>query len=202
MKIICAGRNYVNHIIELNNTILEEPAIFLKPETSLSNKSVFKIPDFSNAIHHEIEIVYKIARKIQKETIKDARDYCDAITVGIDFTARDIQDKLKEKRLSWELSKAFDNSAIIGAFLPIEKKINLKELLFSLEINNKIVQKGNTALMIFPIETILSYVSQFITIEPGDLIFTGTPEGVGKVEKGDTLKGFWFGEKLMDLQIV
>jgi len=202
MKIICVGRNYVKHIIELNNDLPQEPAIFLKPETSLLTGNSFKLPDFSNEIHHEIEIVYRISKSIRNQHVINAKEYINAITIGIDFTARDIQDKLKEKRLSWELSKAFDHSALIGEFVALEDSLNLNELLFSLEINNQIVQKGNTANMIFPIEKILSFVSQYMTIEVGDLIFTGTPEGVGRVKAGDIMKGFLYGEKLLEVEVV
>jgi len=201
MKIICVGRNYVKHIHELKNTVLDEPAIFLKPETSLLTTGKFCIPDFSSEIHHEVELVYRIGKTIKNTIVKNALDFVDAITVGLDFTARDVQDKLKDRRLSWELSKAFDNAACLGEFIPVAMYTDLNNINFRLEINQKVVQQGNSKYMIFSIEHILSYVSKYITIYPGDVVFTGTPEGVGKVAKGDLLTAYLFDQKLIELNI-
>ncbi len=191
MKIICIGRNYVDHIKELNNERPSEPVIFLKPDTSvLANDAPFYIPEFSSEIHHEIEVIIKInkvGRYIQKEF---AHKYYDEISVGIDFTARDLQNKLREKGLPWEISKAFDHSAVIGKFLSKKIFSSTENLNFELINNQKTVQKGNTSLMLWKIDEIIEYVSKFFTLKTGDIIFTGTPSGVAAVHMGDVLEGY------------
>jgi acylpyruvate hydrolase len=189
MKFICIGRNYVKHIEELNNEIPGEPIFFLKPDTAILQKGqAFYIPSFSNDIHHEIELVLKICKEGKNITEEFASRYYDAITVGIDFTARDIQQKQKEKGLPWEPAKAFDNSAPVGTLVPMNEIKNRDKILFHLDINGKTVQKGNSTLMINSFAKIISYVSKFITLRKGDLIFTGTPEGVSQVKAGDLLE--------------
>ncbi|PIZ04142.1 MAG: 2-hydroxyhepta-2,4-diene-1,7-dioate isomerase [Gammaproteobacteria bacterium CG_4_10_14_0_8_um_filter_38_16] len=182
MKIICIGRNYQEHARELNNAIPTEPVIFLKPETALlTNNRPFIYPSFSKNIHHEIEVVLKID--------KTGKNF-NAIGIGIDFTARDIQDHCKKNGLPWEKAKAFDHSAVISNFISKEKFQDLSHLHFSLDINGKKVQSGNTADMIFSFETLLKAISRYFTLQENDLIFTGTPAGVGAVHHGDTLTGY------------
>lgn len=201
MKIFCVGRNYVKHIQELNNEIPEEPAIFIKSANSVLKGSIFRLPSFSSEIHHEIELVYRFSKNIPVNYLNKETDYFDAITVGIDFTARDIQDKLKEKRLSWELSKSFDNSAVIGKLISFNHHDFKKNLSFRLEINGKTVQYGSSSLMIFNTDVIVKFINRFISIEKGDLLFTGTPEGVGKVNAGDILKGYLLDDKMFEIEI-
>ena len=202
MKIICIGRNYKKHIEELNNIQSSEIIFFLKPETAIPIKNQpFFMPDFSQDIHHELELVVKINRTgkfIQKQF---SNKYYNEISIGIDFTARDIQKNMKEKGLPWEKSKAFDGSAPIGEFI---KKDDLKidELDFMLKINGEIKQMGNSKNMIHNIDEIISYVSQYITLKKGDLIFTGTPEGVGKVNKEDILEAYIGSQKLLHINVV
>ncbi len=190
MKIICIGRNYIDHAKELKNPLPTEPLFFLKPETcQLAKRMPFFIPDFTNDVHHEIELVIKID-KVGKHIAKQfAHKYYSEITVGIDFTARDIQQKCKDQGLPWEKAKSFDGAAPVGEFIP-KQDINLQNLSFSLKKNNTEVQAGNSKNMIFTIDDIISYVSSFITLKKGDLIFTGTPAGVSAVNKGDELLGF------------
>ena len=190
MKIICIGRNYTDHIKELDNQKPKDPVIFLKPDTSLiqKNQPFFK-PVFSKKIHHELELVIKINRVGKYIDKKFAHKYYENFTIGIDFTARDIQDELKNKRLPWEKSKAFDGSALVGNWLN-KKDFNLNNLNFSLKKNSRLVQKGNSKLMLWKIDELISYVSKFFTLKIGDLIFTGTPSGVGDVIEGDILNGF------------
>src|SRR2546428_7276556 len=191
MKIIAIGRNYVAHAKELNNAVPTSPVIFMKPDTAvLKNNQTFYHPDFSNDIHHEIEIVLKISKEGKHIDPKFAGNYFDEIGLGIDFTARDLQQQLKDKSLPWELAKGFDNSAPISDLLPKNQFADLSNINFNLKINGNKVQIGNTSNMIFSFEEIISYVSKFITLKKGDLIFTGTPEGVGKVNIGDHLEGF------------
>lgn len=202
MKIICIGRNYADHINELGNARPEEPVIFFKPDTALlARDQDFYIPAFSNDIHYEIEVVVKINRVGKHIDAKFAHKYYDEITVGIDFTARDVQQKLKEKGLPWEKSKAFDGSAVIGDF--ISKKIftSGESLTFELTKNDQTVQSGNTAEMLWSIDEIISHVSEYVTLKTGDLIFTGTPKGVGAVSTGDVLEGFLTHKKLFRLQV-
>ena len=190
MKILCVGRNYSEHAKELGNEVPENPVIFSKPDTALlKNGEDFFHPDFSNDIHHEVELVIKISKMGKKIQPKFARNYFNEIGLGIDFTARDMQSKLKEKGLPWELAKAFDGSAPIGEFIQVEG-IDLSNINFSLKKNGEVVQQGNTSQMIFRFEDIISFVSQYFTLKVGDLIYTGTPAGVGKVNVGDQLEGF------------
>jgi 2-keto-4-pentenoate hydratase/2-oxohepta-3-ene-1,7-dioic acid hydratase in catechol pathway len=196
MKILCVGRNYSEHAKELGNAIPENPVIFSKLDTALlKNGEPFYIPDFSNDVHYEIELVIKINKVGKKIQEKFARNYFSEIGLGIDFTARDKQNELKTKGLPWELAKAFDGSAPIGNFINIES-IDLKNIDFSLQKNGQVVQQGNTSYMIFSFEQIVSFVSQYFTLKVGDLIYTGTPAGVGKVNIGDHLEGF-IGNKSM-----
>ncbi|WP_412463680.1 fumarylacetoacetate hydrolase family protein [Flavobacterium mekongense] len=202
MKIICIGRNYANHIAELKNERPEEPVIFLKPDSAvLPDKAPFVIPDFSSDIHHEIEIIVKINKLGKYIDPKFAHKYYDEIGLGIDFTARDVQNKLKEKGLPWEKAKAFDGSAIIGDFLPKNEFSSIENITFELTNNGQTVQKGNTANMLWKIDEIIAYVSQFFTLKKGDIIFTGTPEGVAKVSPNDLLEGFLENKKVLRLQI-
>ena len=202
MKIICIGRNYVEHINELNNQRPDEPVIFLKPDTAILPKdSPFYIPDFSNDIHYEVEILVKINKVGKYIDKKFASKYYDEIGLGIDFTARDLQSKLKEKGLPWEKSKSFDGSAVIGNFISKKKFSSLENINFELKNNENIVQKGNTNQMIWKIDEIIEHVSQFFTLKTGDIIFTGTPAGVGKINHNDRLEGFIENEKLFALDI-
>jgi 2-keto-4-pentenoate hydratase/2-oxohepta-3-ene-1,7-dioic acid hydratase in catechol pathway len=202
MKILAVGWNYLDHNKELNQGNLpKQPVIFMKPETSLlrDNKPFF-LPDFSSQIDYETEIVLRISKMGKNISEKFADRYYDAIGLGIDFTARDLQNEFKANGTPWELCKAFDNSAPISQFLPKED-FNLSNLNFSLNINGETVQKGNTKEMIFSPEKIISFVSRFFTLKTGDLIFTGTPVGVGPVKIGDHLEGFIEDQKLLDFSI-
>jgi 2-keto-4-pentenoate hydratase/2-oxohepta-3-ene-1,7-dioic acid hydratase in catechol pathway len=202
MKIICIGRNYSEHAKEMKSEVPSEPVFFLKPDTALvKDNQAFYYPDFSKEIHHEIELVVKITKPGKNIQVQFAPKYYDEITVGIDFTARDLQAQCKSKGLPWEKAKAFDNSAPIGKFINKTKFKVLDKLNFKLEINGKQVQKGCTSDMIFSIDTIIAYVSQFITLKTGDLIFTGTPSGVGPVAIGDKLDCFLEEEKLLSFEI-
>ena len=191
MKIICIGRNYIDHIKELSNQKPLNPVVFLKPDSSIIAKNQnFIIPSFSNEIHHEVELVIKI-NKVGKHIDKSfSHKYYDEIGLGIDFTARDIQNNLKEKGHPWEKSKAFDNSCMVGNFLKKEKLEDISKIEFSLKKNNEIVQSGCSNDMLWKIDELISYVSQYFTLKIGDLIFTGTPSGVSKVESGDILEGY------------
>jgi len=202
MKIICIGRNYAEHAKELNNPVPTVPVIFMKPDTAiLKDNKPFYHPDFSNDIHHELEIVLKIAKEGKHIAEKFAHKYYNEIGLGIDFTARDIQQKHKEKGLPWELAKSFDHSAPISHFITKDQFKDLYQLNFHLELNGQTVQKGNTSDLLFQFEKLIAFVSQYITLKKGDLIFTGTPEGVGKVNIGDHLVGYLEGEKLLDFVI-
>ena len=202
MKIICIGRNYIKHIEELENNIPPKPLFFLKPETAIQPKGhPFFIPDFSNEIHYEVELVIKIKKTGKHIEKKFAHKYFEEIGLGIDFTARDIQDNCKDKGLPWEIAKGFDGSAqISNKFINKDTFLN-KNISFCLKKNNEIVQIGNSKEMIFSFEEIISYVSKFFTLKIGDLIYTGTPSGVGKVEKGDILKGFIEKEKILKVVV-
>ncbi|MFM7764384.1 MAG: fumarylacetoacetate hydrolase family protein [Sphingomonadales bacterium] len=190
MKIVCIGRNYAAHVRELNNAMPDEPVIFIKPDTAvLRNNAPFFIPEFTRDVHHEIEVVVKINKNGKAIPLQFAADYYDEITVGIDFTARDLQSKLKEKGLPWEKAKGFDHSAVIGKFIP-KTGLDMKNLDFHLTKNGETVQKGNTQMMMHPVDEVIAHVSQYFMLKTGDLIFTGTPEGVGPVAAGDELKGF------------
>lgn len=202
MKIICVGRNYVDHAKELGNDIPDEPVIFMKPKSALlQTHTPFYYPEFSNELHYEVELVLRICKNGRYIPERQANKYYNALTVGIDFTARDIQNELKAKGLPWEKSKAFDGSAVIGDFLPKSQFNSLENIIFELTNNNKIVQKGNTNEMLWKIDEIISYVSQFFTLKIGDIIFTGSPEGVAAVKPEDVLEGFLEGNKLFSIQI-
>ncbi len=190
MKIICIGRNYKDHIDELDNEMPREPVVFLKPGSAvLPAKHPFYLPAFSREIHFETEIIVKINRSGKYISPRFAHKYFDEIGLGIDFTARDLQNELKEKGLPWEKAKAFDGSAIIGKFVP-KDLFDIRNLNFHLNINGRTVQRGNTSLMLWDVGDIISYVSRFFTLKLGDIIFTGTPAGTGKVNPGDTLEGY------------
>ena len=202
MKIICIGRNYAEHAKELNNAVPGEPVFFLKPDTAtLPSDRPFYIPDFSSDIHHEIELVLKISKEGKKIAPEFAHRYFDQITVGIDFTARDIQQKQKEKGLPWEPAKAFDHSAPCGTFISFDEIKDKENIQFHLDINGKTVQTGNSNLMLFNFAAVISYVSQFITLRKGDLIYTGTPSGVGQVKPDDVLECFLEGKKLLEVSV-
>jgi 2-keto-4-pentenoate hydratase/2-oxohepta-3-ene-1,7-dioic acid hydratase in catechol pathway len=202
MKIICIGRNYSEHIAELQNDRPTEPVVFMKPDSAvLLKQHPFVIPEFSNDVHHEIEIIVRINKVGKYIDPKFAHKYYDEIGVGIDFTARDLQETLKNKGLPWEKAKAFDGSAVIGEFLPKNNFNSLKNLTFELTNNGKTVQKGNTDNMLWKIDELISYVSQFFTLKIGDIIFTGTPSGVAKVNSNDILEGFLEGNKLFRIQV-
>ncbi len=202
MKIICIGRNYADHISELNNERPTEPVIFMKPDSSiLPNKNPFVIPAFSNDIHHEVEVLVKICKVGKHIDTKFAHKYYEEIGLGIDFTARDVQNKLKEKGLPWEKAKAFDHSAVIGNFTSKKDYSSLENINFELKSNGVIVQEGNTNLMLWKIDELISYISQYFTLKIGDIIFTGTPKGVAKVTEGDVLEGFIEGKSMFKIQI-
>ncbi|MDP1726311.1 MAG: fumarylacetoacetate hydrolase family protein [Bacteroidota bacterium] len=196
MKIFCVGRNYSEHAKELGNAVPENPVIFSKPDTALlKNGEPFYLPDFSNDVHHEVELVIKISKVGKKIQEQFAGNYFNEIGIGIDFTARDLQNSLKTKGLPWELAKGFDGSAPLGEFINV-KELDLRKIHFSLKKNGGLVQSGNAEQMIFTFEKIISFVSQYFTLKVGDLIYTGTPAGVGRVEAGDKLEGF-IEDKLM-----
>lgn len=202
MKIIAVGRNYSEHAKELNNPVPEKPVIFMKPDTAvLKDNQDFYLPPFSQDIHHEIEVVLRICKEGKHVAKKFAHKYYDAIGLGIDFTARDIQSKHKEKGLPWELAKAFDNSAPLSELQPKENFGDVYHLEFSLEKNGQTVQAGNTKDLLFTFEDIIVFVSQYITLRKGDLIYTGTPQGVGPVAIGDHLVGYLNGQKLLDFHV-
>lgn len=191
MKIIAVGRNYIDHAKELNNPVPENPVIFLKPDTAvLKDNKDFYYPDFSKDVHYEVEVIVRICNEGKHVTKKFAHKYYDAIGLGIDFTARDVQSTLKQKGLPWELAKAFDHSAVVGSLIPKDEFESINHINFSLKKNEQIVQIGNTEDMIFDIESLIVFISQYITLRKGDLLFTGTPAGVGPVAIGDKLEGF------------
>lgn len=202
MKIIAIGRNYAAHAIELNNEIPTTPVIFLKPDTAiLRENKPFYIPSFSNDIHYELEVVLKISREGKHIAEKFASNYYEEIGLGVDFTARDIQAAHKAKGLPWELAKAFDHSAAISEFAPKSNYQDLYDLKFELKKNGESRQLGHTANLLFSFEKIIAFVSQYITLKKGDLIFTGTPEGVGKVEQGDRLAAWLEDKQLLNFEI-
>ena len=202
MKIICVGRNYNDHILELGNKKPQEIMFFLKPETAIpQKKQPFFIPDFSSDIHHEIEIVIKINKTGKHIQKKFAHTYYDELTLGIDFTARDVQDKLKKQGQPWEKAKSFDGSAPVGRFINKNTIQNMDDINFKLIVNNEMRQSGNVKNMIFSINEIISYVSSFITLKKGDLIFTGTPSGVSKIQKEDVLEGYLENQKIIQIII-
>ncbi len=202
MKIICVGRNYVDHIKELFNDRPTDPVIFIKPDTALLDSSqAFYYPSFSKDVHYELELVYRIGKVGKNIEAKFAHKYIDAIGLGIDFTARDVQSRLKEKGLPWEKAKAFNGSAFVSSMRPITEADFVSPIDFELQKNGESVQKGNSELMIWNIEALIADISQYFTLKTGDYIFTGTPAGVGSVVMGDVLSGFLQGEKLFDLAI-
>tara|TARA_B100001248_G_scaffold113975_1_gene85323 strand:+ start:145 stop:753 length:609 start_codon:yes stop_codon:yes gene_type:complete len=201
MKIICVGKNYLKHIDELNSSKEDEPVIFLKPDTSIIQKNQpFFIPEFSNEIHYEIEIILKFNRLGKHIESKFSKKYFNQISLGIDFTARDFQNKFKERGLPWDISKGFDNSALIGDWKSI-KTYDLDNINFRLEKNGKIVQQSNSKNMIWKIDELIAYASKYFTIKIGDIMFTGTPEGVGVVSEDDILEGFIDNEKVLSVKI-
>ncbi|MFC4874233.1 fumarylacetoacetate hydrolase family protein [Negadavirga shengliensis] len=202
MKIIAIGRNYAAHIEELENERPDSPVVFLKPDTALlKNNAAFYHPEFSENIHHEVELVLKIKKEGKYIQEAFAHKYYDEIGIGIDLTARDLQKKCKEKGLPWEIAKAFDGSAPLGDFLPKTDFRDLKNINFHLDINGERKQTGNTSLLLFDFDVIIAYVSQFFTLKTGDLIFTGTPAGVGKVNIGDRLEAYIEDKKLLDFEV-
>ncbi|MBN2348215.1 MAG: fumarylacetoacetate hydrolase family protein [Bacteroidales bacterium] len=202
MKIICIGRNYIEHAKELNNPVPAEPIFFMKPDSAIiKNGKPFFYPDFSKDIHHELEIVLKINRLGKNIDKKFAHRYFNEIGLGIDFTARDLQQKQKEGGKPWEIAKAFDGSAPLGTFIKVSRFPDIHTINFSLKINGNPVQQGNTKDMIFSFEDLIAYVSRFVTLKTGDLIFTGTPAGVGPVQINDRLEGFIENEKMLDFRV-
>ncbi len=203
MRIFAIGRNYVEHIQELNNERPTDPVIFTKPDTAiLRNNSPFYYPAFSKDIHHEVELVLRISKEGKNIEEKFSSRYYDAIGIGIDFTARDLQQHAKEKGLPWDIAKGFNGSAPISdAFIAVDKFKDVRNINFKLEVNGKLKQQGNTSLMLFPFDYIVSYLSKFFTLKTGDLIFTGTPKGVGPVAPGDTLSAYIEDEKLLEFQV-
>lgn len=202
MKIIAIGRNYQEHAKELNNPVPSKPVVFLKPDTALLKEGkAFFHPAFSNDIHYEVELIIKIGKEGKHIQPKFAKNYIESIGLGIDFTARDLQQECKEKGLPWEIAKAFDHSAPIGEFIPFNEINDLNNISFSLNKNNTRVQTGNSSEMIFNFETIITYVSQIFTLKKGDLIFTGTPAGVGKINIGDLFEGYINDRKMLSVPI-
>lgn len=201
MKIICIGRNYAKHIEELANEKPDNPVVFLKPDSAiLPKKNPFFIPTFSNDVHYEVEVLVKINKVGKHIDAKFAHKYYDEIGLGIDFTARDIQQHCKEKGMPWEKAKAFDGSAVIGEFYP-KSEFDLENLKFQLDKNGEIVQNGNTNAMLWKTDDLISYVSQFFTLKKGDVIFTGTPAGVGKVIENDVLTGTLEGKQAFQIRV-
>ena len=202
MKILAIGRNYAAHIEELNNERPDEPVIFTKPETALLQKNVpFYYPDFSDNIHYEVEILLRICKNGKYIDTKFAHNYFDAIGIGIDFTARDLQEKAKSKGLPWALAKGFNGSAPISKFTDKNKFRDIRNLNFSLMLDGELKQKGNTSMMLFQFEEIISYISKYIMLKKGDIIFTGTPKGVGAIAIGNKLEAFIEDEKLLEVDI-
>lgn len=203
MKILAIGQNYIEHNKELNSKNPTEPVVFMKPDTALlKNNKPFYIPNFSEELHYETELIIKINRLGKNIAPKFAHRYYSEIGLGVDFTARDLQRKLKAEGKPWEVAKAFDNSAVIGNFMPIESLgCDIQDIRFRLDLNEKTVQEGHSADMIFPIDELIAWVSRFFTLKIGDILFTGTPAGVGKVAVGDQLQGYIFDNKMFDFKI-
>ncbi len=202
MKIFCVGRNYVEHAKELGNYIPNEPVIFMKPKNALLNlPTPFYYPEFSNELHYEVELVLQVCKNGRYINKRNAHSYYNAITVGIDFTARDIQNELKQKGLPWEKAKAWDNSAVIGSWTNFSSKQQKENILFSLKNNGTIVQEGNSNDMIFKFDDIVEHISNYFSLNIGDIIFTGTPAGVGECVVGDLLEGFLGDKKMFELEI-
>ena len=201
MKFICVGRNYAAHAKEMGNAMPEEPVIFLKPDTAfLRNNYPFFLPSFTDDIHYECELVFRICKDGKNIAERFATSYIDAVTAGIDFTARTVQNKLKNKGLPWELSKAFDLSAAIGDFIPIAD-VSINDISFHLERNGATVQSSNSSNMIFTPQKLIAFISSYITLRQGDMLFTGTPEGVAKIKKDDVLEGFIGEKKLLSVRV-
>jgi acylpyruvate hydrolase len=200
MKIICIGRNYALHAKEMKAELPTEPVFFMKPDTALLRENVFYIPDFTSDLHHEIELVIRISKAGKHIEKQFAHKYYEEIGLGIDFTARDIQENCKKKGLPWEKAKAFDNSAPLGGFIK-KDKLDLQNIAFSLKINGESRQEGNSKDLIFSFDDVISHVSRFVSLKVGDLIYTGTPEGVGAVKIGDRLEGFINGNSLLSLNV-
>ncbi|UYZ59795.1 fumarylacetoacetate hydrolase family protein [Hymenobacter latericus] len=203
MKILCIGRNYAEHIAELNNEVPDEPVIFLKPDTALLQRGMpFFYPEFTQDIHHEIELVLRVCKNGRHIEEQFAHTYYDAVGLGLDLTARDLQSKAKSKGLPWDLAKGFDGSAPLSTtFKPVSEFADLGNINFRLEVNGEVRQQGNSGLMLHDFNKIISYVSRFITLKMGDLIFTGTPSGVGPIKVGDQLTGYLEDEKLLDVAV-
>ncbi len=202
MKIICIGLNYRSHAIEMGRPFPAEPVVFLKPDSALLKKNKpFFLPDFSNDVQYEVEVVVKISKLGKGISPEFAHRYYDEITAGIDITARDLQTRMSRERLPWEISKSFDGSAPVGEFIPVSSAGDINNLDFRLEINSKIVQKSNTSDLIFGIDKIISFVSKFFTLKTGDLIFTGTPSGVGPLRKNDNLVAYIGDKPVLDFMI-
>ena len=202
MKIFCIGRNYADHAKEMANGVPEEPIIFMKPKSALvQGHTPFYYPEFTNELHYEAELVVRISKNGKYVQQKHASNYYDAITVGIDFTARDVQDRLKEKGLPWEKAKSFDNSAAVGKFISMSPLIDRKNINFSFAKNKEIVQKDNSRSMIFSIDEIIANISNYFSLNIGDLVFTGTPAGVGECIVGDQLEGYFEKDLVLSLEI-
>lgn len=202
MKIFCVGRNYVAHAKELNNEVPEEPVIFLKPKSALlQSQTSFYYPEFTNELHYEAELVIKIIKNGKYISASQANKYYNAISVGIDFTARDLQQELKKKGLPWEKSKAWDNSAVIGTWIDVTPQMMKNPINFSMKLNDEVVQQGNSKDMIFSFDKILSNISQYFSLNIGDVIFTGTPAGVGECVVGDILTGYLENTKVFEVEV-
>ncbi len=202
MKIFCVGRNYVDHAKELGNDVPDEPVIFMKPKSALLQPHTpFYYPEFTNELHYECELVLRISKNGKYIQEKFANKYYDAVTVGIDFTARDIQDELKKKGLPWEKAKAWDNSAAVGKWLPLNTIRDKSDIPFGLYKNKELVQQGTSADLIFEFDYLISHISNYFSINIGDLVFTGTPKGVGEVVVGDEIEAFIEKESLLELEI-
>ncbi|TDO05685.1 fumarylacetoacetate hydrolase family protein [Sunxiuqinia elliptica] len=203
MKIICIGRNYSEHVRELNNELPDEPVIFMKPDSALlRNNEPFYIPDFSQDVHYECELIVRINRLGKNIEPRFANRYFDEVGLGVDFTARDLQNQLKDKGLPWEKAKAFDRSAVISSSFVVKEELpDLSSIKFQLKKNGELVQRGDSAYMLFAIDELISQVSKYFTLKIGDLIYTGTPAGVGPVAIGDRLEGFLEGKKLFDFEV-
>ena len=202
MKIICAGRNYAEHIEELKNKRPESPVLFIKPDSAILPKEQdFYIPEFSRSIHYEVELLVKIVKVGKHISETFASRYYDEVSLGIDFTARDLQEELKSKGLPWEKAKGFDGSAVIGKWIPVKNFTDLKDLSFALEKNGHVVQRGNTAHMLWSVDQLIAYASTFFTLKKGDILFTGTPAGVGQVAPNDYLTGKLEGQTLFSLKV-
>lgn len=209
MKILAVGMNYRKHLLELNNPVPLEPVLFIKPDSALSYASAitsptnnpFFLPDFSDEIHYETEVVVKICKLGKNIAAEFAHRYYNEVTVGLDLTARDLQNKLRSKGLPWEICKGFDQSAVLGQFVSLESVGDIQQLDFSLSINGKKVQQGCTADMIFTVDQVIEYASRFFTLKIGDLIYTGTPSGIGRINVDDHLEGYLMGKKMLDLRV-